>query len=42
MSEKFTPTPSSYMNNMSLRRDIEQGIPREERKYNVLEAQEAA
>lgn len=42
MSEKFTPTPSSYMNNMSLRRDIEQGIPSEERKYNVLEAQEAA
>lgn len=42
MSEKFTPTPSSYMNNMSLRRDYEQSIPSEERKYNVLEAQEAA
>ncbi len=42
MSEKFTPTPSSYLNNMSLRKDIEQGIPSEERKYNVLEAQEAA
>jgi len=42
MSEKFTPTPSSYMNNMSLRRENKQGIPSEERKYNVLEAQEAA
>ena len=27
---------------MSLRRDNEQGVPSEERKYNVLEAQEAA
>lgn len=42
MSEKFIPTPSSYLNNVSLRNDIKQGIPLEERKYNILEAQEAA
>ncbi len=42
MSEKI-PTPSTEFSNLSTRRDIAEGIPAgEERKYNVLEAQEAA
>lgn len=42
MSEKI-PTPSTEFSNLSTRRDIAEGIPAgEERRYNILEAREAA
>ena len=42
MSEKI-PTPSTEFSKLSTNRDIAEGIPAgEERKYNILEAQEAA
>lgn len=42
MSEKI-PTPSTEFSRLSTNRDVAEGIPAgEERKYNILEAQEAA
>jgi hypothetical protein len=41
MSERI-PTPSTEFSNVATERDIAEGIPSNERRYNLLEAQEAA
>lgn len=41
MSERI-PTPSTEFSNVATERDIAEGIPSNERRYNLLEAREAA